>query len=95
MVTRLSFQRGAVRPTLCSGAPSAMFFTESVATTVLCVFSIAAQMTNASGSNRRAARRAGLGVQVVIDQRDDLVRFLAFRSSSWTFCCFRSAASRL
>jgi hypothetical protein len=38
-----------------------MFFTDSVATTVLCVFRIAAQMMNASGSSRRAASRTGAG----------------------------------
>ena len=42
---RLSFHRGVSFGAWCSGAPSTMFFTESVATTVLCVFSMPAQMT--------------------------------------------------
>ena len=42
---RLSFHRGVSFGAKCSGAPSTMFFTESVATTVLCVFNMHAQMT--------------------------------------------------
>ena len=36
-----------------------MFLSESVATTVLWVFSMAEQITYASGSTRRAAKRTG------------------------------------
>ena len=56
---RLSLQNNSPG-TLCSGDPSTMFFTVIVATTVLCVFSIALEITNVSGSSTRAANLTGV-----------------------------------
>ena len=70
-----------------------MFFTDSVAITVLWVFMMAAQMTKASGSNRRAASRTGCTCSSGLSSGITMYLASSLRSTRLTFCARCSAAT--